>query len=67
MSSGSIVVRSRTALMAVAASVSTGTSRRLPPNVPTGVRRGATMAARRVVMTGLLPGQSLARPASACL
>ena len=36
--------------MAVAARSSTGTSRRLPPNVPTGVRIGATIAARRVVI-----------------
>ncbi len=36
--------------MAVAASSSTGTVRRLPPNVPTGVRTGATIAALRVVM-----------------
>ena len=45
--SGSIPVRSSTALIAVAASSSTGTARRLPPNVPTGVRTGATIAALR--------------------
>src|SRR6516162_3481865 len=48
MMSGSIPVRSSTALIAVAASSSTGTARRLPPNVPTGVRTGATMAALRL-------------------
>ena len=52
MISGSIPVRSSTALIAVAASSSTGTVRRLPPNVPTGVRTGATIAARRMVMFG---------------
>src|SRR5580658_6323241 len=52
MSPGSRPVRSSTALMAVAARSSTGTSRRAPPNVPTGVRMGATIAARRVVMVG---------------
>ena len=46
---GSIPVRSSTALTAVAASSSTGTARRLPPNVPTGVRTGATIAALRMV------------------
>src|ERR1700749_4564349 len=50
MISGSIPVRSSTALIAVAASSSTGTARRLPPNVPTGVRTGATIAALRMVM-----------------
>src|SRR5580693_1007714 len=50
MRSGSTPARSSTALIAVAASSSTGTSRRLPPKVPTAVRSGATIAARRVVM-----------------
>src|SRR5262249_32723074 len=56
MSSGSMPVRVSTALIAVAARSSTGTSRRLPPNVPTGVRIGATIAARRLVMVLLLQG-----------
>src|SRR6185437_11307991 len=55
MISGSIPVRSSTALIAVAASSSTGTARRLPPNVPTGVRTGATIAALRLVVISAPP------------
>src|ERR1700730_9326939 len=43
-----------------APSVSTGTERRLPPKVPTGVRNGATMAARRMESTSDAPEARLA-------
>src|SRR5258708_6512981 len=43
-----------------APSASTGTERRLPPKVPTGVRSGATMAARRMACTSHAPEARLA-------
>src|SRR5260370_29783058 len=50
MRAGASRVRASPALMAVGARPWTGTARRLPPNVPTGVRTGATMAALRLTV-----------------
>ena len=50
MRAGSMPLLSTTARTVVAASSSTGTGRRLPPKVPTGVRTGVTMAALRMVL-----------------
>src|SRR5665213_4056186 len=53
MRAGSILVRSNIARTTAAPIVSTGTERRLPPNVPTAVRRGATIAARLMASAAL--------------
>src|SRR3546814_1318369 len=50
---GSIFVRSISAFRMTAPSSPAPIDDRLPPNLPTGVRIGATMAARRRVISGL--------------
>ena len=59
MRAGSMPLRATTCRTTVAASSSTATGRRLPPKVPTGVRKGLTMKAWR---TKDLPIEMTARP-----
>src|SRR5262249_26942383 len=56
-SSGRIFARATAAPIAAAPSVGAGTSLRLPPNVPIGVRTGSAKTTERCDVTaGLLPG-----------